>query len=445
MLLNSRLRLVIRYLCVFSAVFLSSSLRAQVAFYGAPPPSDISSTATTDGAAYQEAGSQGASSDATTSSGSADSSRSINLGIFSQVPIRYTFAIREGYDDNLFTTDTDKKGSFYTNWAAGANYTFGSPRLQLATSLGGGITYYYTRPGDKVDFNGQFALNATYLATPRLILKVETSTAYLSQPDMTIAGGTNRQDGDYLYSNTHLAADYQWTEKFSTSTGYRFSVVYYMTQALNNTQGRIDQTIYQSAKWLLLPKTTIVGEYRASPTTYFQADLNTFNNFFLTGVDQVFNPRFNWKARVGLQVGFDQNNTDGNSVYVGPYGESTLTYSYGKSSSILWTMRYGTEASGLDDVTQRQTFRTGLNVNHYFTPRISTMLGFNYQANYYDQSGVIESFYESIFDVSLAINYQINRLAALQVGYQFIADIAPSSTGREYTRNVAFIGANFAF
>jgi hypothetical protein len=68
--------------------------------------------------------------------------------------------------------------------------------LHLQTSLGAGVTYYYTRPGDKVDFTGLFDLRVTFLATPRPTLAFGTSTAYLSQPDQTIVGGDSQQNGD---------------------------------------------------------------------------------------------------------------------------------------------------------------------------------------------------------------------------------------------------------
>ena len=432
--------------------FVASPALAQVSFYGAPPPADFggglgNSTAIPASLSEAEAPApdDAAAIPAPSSGGSSDGKSSVGTGLFSKLPIDFTFAVREGYDDNLFTTKNDTDSSFYTNWAAGAYYTFGTPRLQLQTSLSGGVTYYYTRPGDKVDFNGQYTLNAVYLATPRLTLTVNSTTAYLSQPDTAIVGGTNRQDGDYMYSNTVLSGAYQWSEKFSTVTSYNFNVIYYMDSNLNQNQGRVDQTIGQSARWLVQPKTTAVAEYRANPVTYFDADLNVFNNFFLVGFDQVFNPRFTWSARGGLQVGFDQNPDDGDSVYVGPYGESTLTYQFGRSSSISWMMRYGTEASGLDNVTQRQTFRTGLSLAHAFTRRISMTLGVNYQANYYDQNNVITSYYENVFDVAVGASYQINRHWSLSAGYQFTADVAPDAEYREYTRNVVYVGANLAF
>jgi hypothetical protein len=412
----------------FVALVLASvsTAKAQVAFYTAPLPVDF----------VQDVGENETGTSLAEAPG---------LGLLARKPFILTFAVREGYDSNVFTTPNDPTSSWYTNFAAGISYAFGGSRLQLNANLGGGLTYYYTRPGDKVDFNGTFSLGATYLATPRLTLTVATTTAYLAQPDLTIVGGTNRQNGDYLYTSTTFSASYQWTEIISTVTSYNFSAFYYVDGNLNDNQGRIDQTVGQSIRWLWKPKTTLVAEYRINPVVYFDADLNQLSNFFLVGFDQVFNPRFFWNVRVGAQVNFNNNPVDGESVYVGPYMESIFTYALAKRTSVSWNMRYGTEASGLDDVTQRQTFRTGLAVNHQFTSRISGTFALNYQVNYYDQDDVIESFTENIVDFSAALNYRINRNFSLQAGYQFTIDAAPESTGRNYNRSIAFAGANFTF
>ncbi len=393
-------------------------------FYGAPPPAD-----------YASVGDRGEGA-----------SKVPGLGLFSKIPFKMNFAVREGYDSNVFTDRTNPIDSFYTNFGAGLQYNFGGPRLQLSANLGGGLTYYYSRPGDKIDLNGLFSLNATYKATPRLTLALSTSTNYLSQPDNNIQGTSSRQNGDYLYSNTSFSASYQWTERFSTVTAYNFTAFYYMDSGLNDELGHIEQTISQSLQWLLWPKTTIVAEYRANPNTYYVADINSFNNFALVGFDQIFNPRSSWHVRVGAQANFLHNPVDGDSTYVGPYGESNLVYQLTPYSSISWNLRYGTEASGLVNVTQRQTFRTGVALRYGFTPKLAATFSANWLINYYDQNGVLTTaFYENVVDFSLGLSYKLNQHIALEAGYQFTIDVAPEDPGREYNRSVAFVGANFSF
>jgi len=379
--------------------------------------------------------------------GASGAGSSLNpVGLFAASPFKYACSLREGYDSNVFTSHTNPNTSMYTNLAAGVDYHFGNPRLQLTSSLGGGATYYYTRPGRKMDFNGQFTLAATYLATPRLTISLNTTIAYLAQPDTTLLGSTNRVNGDYMYTNTSLEGSYQWSEKFSTVTGYSAYANYYLTQQLNDTQSFWSSTIKQSFHWLLLPKTTIVAEYRANPIIYpGGAGLNSFGNFGLVGFDQIFNPRFKWTGRLGVEQRFNENPVDGNSIYFGPYMESNLSYQFGPASTLSWNARYGTEPSGLTNVTQRQTFRTGFTVAHAFTPRISSNLGLNFEEDYFNQSGVITSYNQTIVDISAGLNFQINRHVSLSGGYQFTDVLAPKNVTMEYTRSVAFLGANLNF
>jgi len=240
------------------------------------------------------------------------------IDLLSQTPFGYSFSIREGFDDNLFTERTNKDSSFYTNFAAGVNYQFGGPRLKLSADLTGGVTYYYTRPGDKIDFNGALSLSAVYEATPKLSISINSFTAYLAQPDTSVIGSTNRVDGDYINLNTSIDASYQWSEKFSTVTGYNISGNYYLESSLNNTLSYFTNTLKQSFNYLLLPKTTLVAEYRAQAVVYTGVDQNSVGNFLLLGFDQTFNPRFRWTLRAGVEQRFLNNPVDGASTYRGP-------------------------------------------------------------------------------------------------------------------------------
>jgi len=367
------------------------------------------------------------------------------LDLLSQTPFGYSFSVREGFDDNLFTERSNKDSSFYTNFAAGVNYQFGGPRLKLSADVSGGVTYYYTRPGDKIDFNGALSLSAIYEATPKLSISLNTTTAYLAQPDTSIIGNTNRVDGDYIYTNTSLDASYQWTEKFSTVTGYNLGANYYLENSLNDTLSYTTQTLKQSFRYLLLPKTTLVAEYRAQVVLYTGVDQNSLGNFVLLGFDQTFNPRFRWTLRAGVEQRFLDNPVDGSSTYVGPYGETNLSYQFGKSSTLGWSARYGTEASGLTNVTQRQTFRTGLSLSHGFTPRISANLTTNVNVDYFDQANVIETYTQTTFDVGVGVNFLVNRFVSLSAGYNFTSVLAQDAPEVEYNRNVVYVGANFTF
>ena len=368
-------------------------------------------------------------------------------GVFEEKPFSFSLAVREGYDDNLFTTETNRYGSFYTNFAGGVDYEAGTPRLSLTASLTGGVTYYYTRPGNQFDYTGAVMLEAAYELSPRLTLTLSTNTAYLAQPDLTIAGGTNRQNGDYFYSATTVGGAYQWTEKFSTETKYTLTPLVYVESALNNSQGRIDQTASQSFNWLVLPTTTAVLEYRANAALYFSAPLDNFGQYFLVGVDQIFNPRFKAMARAGVEYRTFSSAND-NPDYFGPAGELAAVYDYKKFSNVSLNLRYSTEQSGLAGSATRQTFRIGFNAVHGFTPKLSFNAGLNYLNNYYNEFDTPvnnSNFYENIIEFALGANFKLNDNFVFQGGYARTVDMAPSFSQLSYQRNVYFVGLNSNF
>lgn len=394
-------------------------------------------------------GTASASSSGNGSSGSNGGGES--LGFFdlaggTRNPFKITTSVREGYDDNTLTSKTNRQGSFYTNLAAGARYDFGSPRLRLSTNLAGGLTYYYTRPGRKVDLSLIYTLSAVYAASSRLTLGISSTVGWYPQPDVGIAGTSfNNQDGSYFYTSTNLDATYQWTSRFSTTTSYTFRALAYSDPELNQGQGNVSQTLSQSFNFQLWPTTTLVAEYRANVITYFDTDMNSLGNYALVGFDHVFNPRSRWNFRGGLEQRFNNNPVDGQSIYVGPFAESIFIYRFTSRSEIAWSTRYGTEQSGLYDVTQRQTFRTGFSINHGFTARLSGTFDLFYAINYYDQPGVIPDYYENVGQFNLGFNFAINRLLSLSAGYQLTGVLAPTQPDQEYYRNIVYLGLNANF
>jgi hypothetical protein len=150
-------------------------------------------------------------------------------------------------------------------------------------------------------------------------------------------------------------------------------------------------------------------------------------------------------VRFGAEQRFLQNPVDGNSTSLGPFLQSELSYQFGPSSAVAWNLRYGTEPSGVANVSQRQTFRTGLSLVHGFTSRISGNLGLNYEVDNYEQRGVITSYTQTVIDISGGLNFKINKALSLSANYQYISITSPENSFVEYTRSVAFLGVNFDF
>lgn len=361
-------------------------------------------------------------------------------------PFLFSISVREGFDSNPNTSKNNREESFYTNLAGGINYGFGNPRLQLQTNLTAGLTFYYNNAiSNNIRLNAVWDLSAVYNASPRLIFTLGSSFGYYSEPDVFIPGIQANVDGDYVTVGTTLTGTYQWLERFSTTTGYAFNMLAYVESELNDDLGRITQTISQAFNFLYKPTTSIVAEYRIQPTTYFKADLDTLNQFALIGFDQMFSPRMTWNARAGAQFNLLNHPVEGRGTYFGPYVETVYNYQYGERSRMNFNLRYGTEASGLSNVTQRQSFRAGYAIVHAFTPRLAANGGLFYNVNYYEQGDVIDKFYENIFELSLGLDYAFNRFLSATSGYKFTGVISRESPDREYNRNIVFLGLNASF
>jgi len=394
-----------------------------------------------------------------------DSKGDLGLGKYSSFPFHVSVSVRGGYDDNVNLSSFNEQDSFFTNAALGVTYEFGSPRTRINLNAGVGATYYFDRDEDGFnDGNGSddFDVNAfvgfaiTHKATPRLTLAANLFATYQSQPDFqtfnnsTITFG--RQSQNFFFTVNKFSLGYAWTPRFSTVSSYTLGYTDYDDEDVSSFEDRFEHTIGNEFRYLILPTTTLVGEYRFGIVDYTENDFrNSTSHYFLAGLDHSFNPRFNLSARGGVEVRNYDNDDDGvfdNSIagdQTSPYGELTVNYAIAQSTSLSWTSRYSIEESDVPEFLNRQTYRTALSLRHAFTARISTGLNFAYQHDDYDGNAITSSFEEDAFDVSLSIRYAINRNIALDAGYHHTEVISDGGFFREYTRNRVYAGATFTF
>jgi hypothetical protein len=371
--------------------------------------------------------------------------RNLGIGKFWRFPFHISVSLRGGYDDNVLTSTFDRQGSAFTNANIALSYDFGSPRTQISLKTNAGITYYFDRPGSKdYDLNPNLTFSLSHKATPRLTLSVAAYATYQSQPDFALAASLNRRSGNFFYTQDKFAAAYQWLPRFSTVSSYTLGIIKYEDAAIGLFEDRFEHTLGNEFRFLIWPTTVLVGEYRFQIIDYDRFPRNSTTHFVLGGFDHSFNPRFNVSVRAGTEFRSSENF----GTEINPYAEGTLTYALGPRISISWTDRYGLEEPDVPGSPSRTTFRTGLQVRYNVTARIVTNLGFFYQ---HDQNsaqfspGIISpAFSEDTFGLVLSARYQINRIYAVEAGYNF-ADVRSDIPLRGYYRNQFYAGLNFSF
>ncbi len=369
----------------------------------------------------------------------------LGTGNFSPSPFRVSISVREGYDDNVYTTSINPVGSFYTNGNVVLDYKFGDARTQVAFEAFGGLSYYYNRPfGRGYDINTGLSLSVSHQATPRLGLGAAIYLAYQSEPDFNTGFGINRRSGNYFYTSDKFSTSYQWAPRFSTVTSYTLGALNYEDSSVGLFEDRVEHTFGNEFRFLVLPTTTAVGEYRYQIIDYDTAPRDSMTHFVLAGLDHSFNPRFNISLRGGAQ--FREFEDFGQRT--SPYGEATLNYALTEKSSISWNNRYGLDEPDVPGSPSRTSFRTGLRGNYAFTPRISSTLSIYYQHD--DNDGLqtpvffIPSFSEDSLDISLGVRYEINSTFAALAGYSH-TEVLSDFALREYARNRYYLGLNATF
>lgn len=388
---------------------------------------------------------------------------------FSRRPLSVTVDTRVGYDDNTLDESRNKHDSVFVNGAVNVGYTAQNSRTILTLGASAGITYYPDRPGREYDPNVGLSLGLTYKLTPRATLLVSSSSVYQSEPDFGVVGIQERRNGDYFYTANSFGLAYRWTPRFSTVTSYNPAFFVYRQDPYSFYQDRAEHYFDQQFRLLVLPRLTLVGEYRFGYIDYFNdrnADFrlldngqtlvfvpdfhaNSYNHFALVGVDYALGPRFRAGLRVGAQfrnyaddrtffvvngVGARQldRNTFGTvlgpdsrivsvtrDTETSPYVEGTLSYDLNRRGNLTLVTRYGIEEGNLAvSDSSRDSFRIGATYNQGFTARLGGYVGFYYTHNEYNNADGFNDFGENVYDVSAGLRYVINRHVALEVGYQ---------------------------
>ena len=223
----------------------------------------------------------------------------VGVGKFFKLPFHVSISVRGGYDDNVLSQpDGFRQGSAYVEPLLGITYAFGNSRTEVNLHSEFGFTQYFEDiPDASSNFHPNLNLAVTHKVSPRLTLSLAAYLTYQQQPDFTNNFiGVDRRSGNYFFTNDKLSAAYAWTPRFSTVTSFTFVAINYADAAVGVFQNRTENTFGNEFRFLLLPTTSIIAEYRFEFISYetptFQSRDST-TNYFLAGFDHSFSPRFN--------------------------------------------------------------------------------------------------------------------------------------------------------
>ena len=402
-----------------------------------------------------------------TTSDSGTTSNNVGIGTFSRLPFNISASLYGGYDDNPNTAPDGlpQQSSAFVSADIGVDLKLESPRTKLDLVSTWGFIYYFDLDTNQLNPDINLALTLTHKATPRLTLGITSAFVYQSEPDFQNGLGTNRRNGNYFTTSDQFSATYAWVPRFSTVTTYGITYVKYDEISSGMFEDRVENTIGNQFRFLIMPTTNLVGEYRFEVINY-QHDVpvvpggkpesrDSSTHYLLGGFDHAFSPRLTATFRGGME--FRDYDTVGEKD--SPYFETTVTYALGRDTSLQWYTRYGIEEGDITFNPTRKTFRTGLTAKHNLTARISANISLYYDHDDYAEqqfkvanptppppNTVVTnpSFTEDAFYVDLSLRYAVTRYLGVSAGYEH-SEVSSGQAFRDYSRNRVYGGVNLAF
>jgi hypothetical protein len=334
-----------------------------------------------------------------------------------------------------------RKASAISRASLGVQVQTATRRSVFTLDLNVNEDYYWNRPKQKEEHNGGLAVLFLHRFTPRLQVTAAVNAAYLSQPDLSqINTPTRTGAGSYLNLTSKFDLAYRWAPRFSTVSSLSYNQLSF-EEKLRQTGNYQAYLLGTELRYLWSPRLTAVVEGRYGATWYPEnPSLDSVSYFALIGLDIAVSRRAGATLRLGGSTRvFDETGKKSTA----PYLETTLNYALGRASVLRLNGRFGFEEPP-DPNTEVLSFRTGVNVTHFFTPRLSTALAINaiHRTSTNDIADIETT--EDTLDTTLALEYTLSRHWSFNLNYSYTT-VFDDPGNSDYFRNRLFTGFDYEF
>jgi hypothetical protein len=371
------------------------------------------------------------------------------IGWLPAVPLQITAGVDAGYDDNV-TLSPSAQGSLFARENIVLTYDRPGEQTEFFLLGVGRFTQFFDVTGQD-DTSGNVTMSLTHNFSTRLSFYASVYASYQTEPNFKSDIGPENVRAGHFDTNDIFSVTYRWLPRFTTVTSFTFQRIKYDQSSsgtsqigisqVGMSQDRVDTTFAEQLQFSLTSRTNLVGEYRFEMINYDTAPTDSTTHYVLAGVDHHLTEHLVFHVRGGESFRSLENAGDS----VNPYFESLLGY-VSSNHSLTWITSYSLEAPNTQDVSVRQTLRTGLNLTYGLTSRISSMAAVYYHHD--ENEGSISSGAavgpQDSFDLSLGLRYTINKHFVFHVDYDHTTEGSLGSTPG-YSRNRYSAGLNYTY
>lgn len=359
-------------------------------------------------------------------------------------PFTITAQVRQEYDDNVYTQDAYREESWKTQFIPTFIFNYPMDRTLISARYTFGLTYFWDRPGDDVDFSHELVGRVAHTFTERFDIDVRDRFVYNYEPDLRNPGTTRFVDGNYIINDFSAFSRFQWLPRFGNTLEYNNRIVDYDSGEISTFEDRMEHTFNLENRWQVLPTTVAVLGYRFNLVEYDQLPKSSHSHFVMGGADHKLSDVWVVSARGGAEF---RDFEEGNDA-VAPYFSLSTTYMYapGSSAGLFYTHSLSLTDVGLYTVQMSDTI--GFNVYHAITPDFGIRIASAFSWGDYDADNTIDREFDGIeaedFDefsmyLDAAFSYTINEHFSAELGYIF-SHLDSGLQGRDYDRNRYYIG-----
>lgn len=365
-----------------------------------------------------------------------------------------TAALRETYDDNVYTTENNKQASLETEL---------SPSILANIPLTGGsisgrytmdLTYYSpvgstSQTGNPNSLNNslqvthEFIASYTHAFSDRFNLNLGEQFRYYTNPSIYESVGSNYYNGAYVSNVLNGVLTAQWTPLLGSSTSYSNTIVRYDDASVAEAQDDIENTVSHSFSLTILPTVSASAGGIVDEIDYKDSrGYISYTGF--GGIQWQPTPDLSLSARAGASY-TENNQVPGTPTQPGsfsPYAALAATWTTGMRSSVGFS--YSHEVSPSDEVNANGQLsdRFSLNGSYNITPSLTASLQSTLTVLTVSQSLInsgINSYSETDYGFGPTLDYHVNSHLDFTTGLN-LTGVSSQLEFLNYTRDQYFLG-----
>lgn len=375
------------------------------------------------------------------------------------LPLKWSLSTSAIYDDNVAAgSSASADSSLAISPNVGLAYTNSDPQTSFDLYGKVGIIHYLDAPETLTDdtfSQSRITASFNHRFDERLRFRSQNNIANELEPDYSYGIASSRSGTESLSWLTDNSITYRWSERYATSTGFKYAGYLADSVGVNNND-RTTIEGYNQVRYQLSEQSVLTSDYRASFTSAVGVASDSTDQFFLVGVDHRFSSN-----TVGIfKTGAQYREVDLGDGGLGPYLEIAFQSQINQQLKLGAFTRYSAEvydtvlSDGVDtfDYEDRRALRLGGTASYALSPDLSLLTGTDLIfSDYLDGRDTTNpnvygpDKYETSVNVYVGFSYSLNEFLKANMYYTYAQTFTDISAIREYTRNRISIGLSAEF